>query len=158
MKKMIFILSLILFVSCGENEKKEKTTDKAENTEKPTEEIKTSLSELRNQTGSYKIIKLANKDLGTEEILLEFDGDSQKISGNLGCNDFVSAFKLTEDRVKFDPPIGTKMFCEGKMKNEESLGEILPKITRAKINEEELVFLSKDNEVLLSLEKTEQSE
>lgn len=159
MRKLIFILSLSLLFSCGENQKKEEAASSEEmnqtsNTAQA-ETIDTTPSELKSKSGNYKIIELAGKDVAADEMLLEFDGASQKMSGNTGCNDFMAAFKLDKDRVKFDPPVVTKMVCDGKMENEKTLQEILPKVTKAKIEDGQLKFLSDDNEVLLSLQKND---
>ena len=159
MRKLIFILSLSLLFSCGENNKKEQATD-SENMS-PTsntaqaEAIEETPADLRSESGNYKIIELAGKDVTADEMLLEFDGENHKMSVNTGCNDFMAAFKLDKDRVKFDPPVVTKMVCDGKMENEKSLQEILPKVTKAKLEDGELKFLSEDNEVLLSLQKND---
>ncbi|MFZ0489142.1 MAG: META domain-containing protein [Salegentibacter sp.] len=159
MKKLIFILSLSLLFSCGSNEKKEEASD-SENINQTSntaqaEAISTTPAELKSESGNYKIIELAGKDVSADQMLLEFDGANQKMSGTTGCNDFMAAFKLDKDRVKFDPPVVTKMICDGKMENEETLQEILPKVTKAELKDGELKFLSDDNEVLLSLQKND---
>lgn len=164
MKKIFLLFALSLLMACGNSEKKEQadaSSNEATNNEQKTtkSEDYSSLEDLQNNSGNYKIVELKGHDLSADKILLEFDGKAEKLSGNLGCNDFVAAFKIEDDEVvRFNDPVSTEMVCEGNMENEKSLAEVLPQITHARIDNKELVFLSEDNKVLLSLKKEEESE
>lgn len=140
MKKILFILSLsVLLFSCGN-------------------EVSENASDLKEESGKYILTELDGEDLSSEGFILEVDGENQRISGKMGCNNFVSAYDVKEKKISFNPALGTKMYCEGRMEYEETFGEILPEITKVKISEEELVFLSEENKALLKLKKQEDSE
>ncbi|HQV93116.1 MAG TPA: META domain-containing protein [Anaerolineales bacterium] len=46
--------------------------------------------------------------------------DAEKISGNVGCNQFNGGYSLEEDRVVFGPLVSTKMACIGAAGEQES--------------------------------------
>ncbi|MGY5850694.1 META domain-containing protein [Salegentibacter sp. F14] len=137
MKKLIFVLSFsFLFFSC----KKDSDYDNPSN--------------LENKSGNYDLVNLDGEDVSSEGFTLELESKKQRLSGKTGCNNFVVTYEIEKKHLKFNPPFGTKMFCQGKMEYEETFEDILPKIKKVKISEEELVFLSEENNELLKLEKS----
>jgi heat shock protein HslJ len=50
------------------------------------------------------------------------------------------------------------MYCEGQMEYEEIFNEVIPEIRKVRISDKDLIFLSKENQELLNLQKTEDSE
>lgn len=141
MKKLVFILSLtFLFFSCGN------------------ESVSEDPSDLKEKSGNYNLINLDGEDISSEGFILEVEGEKQRISGKTGCNNFVTTYEVENKELKFSSPMSTKMYCEGEMEYEETFGEVLPQIRKVQISEEELVFLSKENNELLKLQKIKKSE
>lgn len=141
MKKLVFVLSLaFLFFSCGNQSVSEDPSD------------------LKGKTGNYDLITLDGEDVSSEGFILEFEGKEQRLSGKTGCNNFVVTYEIKDKYLKFNQPMGTEMYCEGEMEYEETFEEILPQIRKVKISEEELVFLSEENNELLKLQKIKKSE
>ena len=141
MKKIVLFLSLTLMLfSCGNDSVSENPSD------------------LKEKSGNYNLINLDGKDISSEGFILELNGEKQRLSGKTGCNNFVATYEVEEKNLKFNQPLGTKMYCEGEMEYEESFGEILPQIRKVKISEEDLVFLSEENKELLKLQKIKNSE
>lgn len=142
MKRIFWILSISLLVfSCEDSE--EKSGD---------------LFQLKEKGGIYSLIELDGEDISSEDYVLQHDSENKRISGKTGCNNFISAYEIIEDRIEFRPTLGTKMYCEGEMEHEETFEEILPLIRKVQISGEELVFLSEENEELIKLQKTKTSE
>ena len=141
MKKLILIFSIsFLLYSCGNQSVSEDPSD------------------LKDRTGKYELRSLDGEDVSSKGFIFELDGENQRISGKTGCNNFVAAYKIEDKILKFNQPLGTKMYCEGEMEYEETFNEILPQIQKVKISEEELVFLSEENNELLKLQKIKKSE
>ncbi|HSP12319.1 MAG TPA: META domain-containing protein [Salegentibacter sp.] len=141
MKKLVFVLSLALMLFSCENES-----------------VSENPSDLQKRSGSYDLIILDEEDISSEGFILELEGEEQRLSGKTGCNNFVATYEVEEKQLKFNPSLGTKMYCEGEMENEETFRKILPQIRKVKISEEELVFLSEENKELLKLQKINESE
>lgn len=141
MKKLVFILSLtFLFFSCGN------------------ETVSEDPSDLKKKSGNYNLINLDGEDISSEGFILEVEGEKQRLSGKTGCNNFVATYEIEDKQLEFSSPMSTKMYCEGEMEYEETFGEVLPQITKVQISEEELVFLSEENNELLKLQKIKKSE
>lgn len=144
MKNFLFLF-LIIFLSCGE---------KAERDTNPMQP-KTGIPGDLELSGSYFIKQLGEEDVSSEEIDLTFDQKRQELRGNAGCNRFSSAYKRDGNKISFSEPVGTRMFCDGKMEREGQVIKILPKITEVREKEDNLVFLSNQGEQLLTVEKNE---
>ena len=141
MNKLVFILCLgFLFFSCGN------------------ESVSEDPSNLKEKTGNYTLVNLDGENISSEEFILELEGKKQRLSGKTGCNNFVATYEIEDKNLKFNPPLGTKMYCQGEMEYEEAFNEMLPQIRKVKISEEELVFLSEENNELLKLQKIKKSE
>ena len=142
MKKILFIFSVFLMVSCGNSEEK----------------ISEDPADLKSLNGNYELLEMDGEDIASEEFTLNFNGEEQRLSGKTGCNNFVATYKIEDSIVKFNPVLGTKMYCEGQMEYEEIFGEVIPEIRNVRISDKDLIFLSGENQELLSLQKIEDSE
>lgn len=142
MKNIVFLF-LILLVSCGEKE------NSKEDPMKP----KTGIAEDLELSGSYFIKRLGNEDVYSEEINLTFDEKRKELRGNAGCNRFSAAFEKDGNKITFSDPVGTRMFCDGKMERENQVMELLPKIAEVRENEDDVIFLSNEGERLLTVQK-----
>ncbi|UBZ08315.1 META domain-containing protein [Salegentibacter mishustinae] len=142
MKKFLFILSAFLMMSCGNSEEK----------------ISEDPADLKSLNGNYELLEMDGEDISAEGFILNFEGKEQRLSGKTGCNNFVATYKVQDSIVKFNPPLGTKMYCEGEMEYEEIFNEVIPEIRKVRISDKDLIFLSAENQELLNLQKTEDSE
>lgn len=123
------------------------------------ESVSEDAADLQEKSGKYSLLEMDGDDISEENFTLELDAANQRLSGKTGCNNFVAAYEVDEEGgINFNPPLGTKMYCEGEMDYEETFGEILPEIVKVEISAEDLVFLSKDSKALLKLQKQEESE
>lgn len=142
MKNFLFLL-VIIFLSCGE--KKEQQEDPMQ--------PRRAISEDLQLSGSYFIKRLNNENILSEKIDLTFDEKRKELRGNAGCNRFSAQFERNGNKITFGEPVGTRMFCEGKMEREKQVIEILQNIAEVRENEKNLVFLSSQGEQLLTVEK-----
>ncbi|MDT0691170.1 META domain-containing protein [Salegentibacter sp. F188] len=142
MKRMITLLSIFLIISC-ENSEEKFSEDPAD---------------LKSIDAAYNLVEMDGEDISSEGFILNFDGENQRLSGKTGCNNFVATYKSEGSSIIFNPPLGTKMYCEGQMEYEDLFNEILLDIRNVRSSDKNLIFLSKDNQELLSLDKTETSE
>lgn len=129
-------------ISCGNSEEK----------------ISEDPADLKSLNGNYKLLEMDAENISSEGFILNFEGKEQRLSGKTGCNNFVATYKIEDSIVKFNPPLGTKMYCEGQMEYEEIFSKVLPEIRKVKISDKDLIFLSAENKKLLNLQKTEESE
>lgn len=129
-------------ISCGNSEEK----------------ISENPADLASLNGNYKLLELDGENIASEGFILNFEGKEQRLSGKTGCNNFVASYKVQDSIIRFNQPLGTKMFCQGQMEHEEIFGKVLPEIRNVKISDKDLIFLSAENQELLNLQKTEDSE
>ena len=148
MKQLSLLLCLLLFASCA-NAKKGSN----ELTGNPQD-----LGEIEMLSGEYHVITLKEENISSEDIYFKVDDMGESLMINAGCNVLRVDFIQVKDSINFEPPVSTKMYCEGKMTYENTLNSILPEIIEIQRREDNLVFLSKENEVLLTAQKTEKSE
>ncbi|MBZ9632321.1 META domain-containing protein [Salegentibacter sp. LM13S] len=142
MKKILFLISVFLIVSCGNSEEK----------------ISEDPADLKSINSDYELLEMDGEDISSEGFILNFNGEEQRLSGKTGCNNFVATYKIEDSIIKFNPPMGTKMYCEGQMEYEEIFNEVIPEIRNVRISDKDLIFLSGENQELLNLQKTEDSE
>ncbi len=145
MKQLSLLLVLFLFISCANAKKgaNELTGDPQDP------------EEIEMLSGEYQIITLKEENISSEDIYLKIDDKGESLMINAGCNVLRVDFVQEKERISFQPPVSTKMYCEGKMTHENTLNLILPDISEIQSKEDKLVFLSKENDLLLTVRKTE---
>lgn len=150
MKQLSLLIGLLLFVACA-------NTKKGAN-ENELNRDSNDLGEIEMLSGEYHVITLKEENISSEDIYLKVDDMGEALMINAGCNVLRVDFIQVKDGINFQPPVSTKMYCEGKMTYENTLNSILPEITEIQSREDNLVFLSEGNEVLLTVRKKEKSE
>ena len=105
-------------------------------------------------SGEYQLITLKEENVSSEDIYLKIDDKGESLMINAGCNVLRVDFIQENELISFQPPVSTKMYCEGKMTYENTLNLILPDISEIQGREDKLVFLSEENEELLTVRKT----
>lgn len=144
MKQFSLLLVLLLFISCANAKKgaNELTGDSQDP------------GEIEMLSGEYQLITLKDENVSSEDIYLKIDDKGESLMINAGCNVLRVDFIQENERISFQPPISTKMYCEGKMTYENTLNLILPDISEIQGREDKLVFLSEENEEFLTVRKT----
>ncbi len=148
MKQLSLLFVLFLFMSCANAKKgaNELNSDSQE------------LGEIEKLSGKYQLLTLKDENISSEKIYLNIDDKGESLMVNAGCNVLRVDFFQKNDSISFQPPVSTKMYCEGKMTNENILNLVLPEISEIQKSADNLLFLSEENEVLLTARKTEKSE
>lgn len=108
--------------------------------------------------GEFDVTEIKGIDVSSKDITLKVNSEENSLSVNAGCNILLSNFHPTEGIIVVEPPVGTRMYCEGRMENEERLAKVLPEITKITHTKDKYLFLSNTNEVLISVLKNEESE
>ena len=144
MKQFSLLLVLLLFISCANAKKgaNELTGDSQDP------------GEIEMLSGEYQLITLKDENVSSEDIYLKIDDKGESLMINAGCNVLRVDFIQENEYISFQPPLSTKMYCEGKMTYENTLNLILPDISEIQGREDKLVFLSEENEELLTVRKT----
>ena len=78
-----------------------------------------------------------------------FDESAKTISGNAGCNNYSSTFIIKDDLLSFGLVISTKMMCSN-MNIEKAFPNCLQKTHHYKIENNELILYSENNESLMT--------
>lgn len=142
----ILMALMVILCSCGSNQ------ERADNNDESEAKIPGKLH------GNYLLNELKTESTSGEDIIFRFDSIKSEVAGNAGCNRFLSVYTHQNSKIEFQPPVSTKMYCEGKMEREMEIMELLPKISEIVHQNEEILLLSEENELLLKLKKTSRSE
>lgn len=142
--KYLMLLLVLFFFSCG---------DKQEQQEEPMKP-KTGISEEMELSGSYVLKQLRKKDVASEDITMRMDEKRNEVMGNAGCNRFSARYERNGNEIVFQQPVSTKMFCEGKMEREQEIMDLFSEIAEVKEQGNNLIFISKSGETLITIEKT----
>lgn len=139
MKAIYFTLCVLILTSCG-NGKRSSSQDQ------------------QVLDGEFKLTQIGNEDLLAEDFYFEFIDQEKIMFGNTGCNGLSANYSLDDSEISFTAPVSTRKFCEGKMETEQQIHAALEETVRFKRDGENLVFLSGEDEPLIALKKTDESE
>lgn len=137
MRTFLYIVCSIIFFSC------------ANTAETVTDEI---------LDGNYRILEIRGDKSLPENIILSFNPVGNRVSGNLGCNQFSALYQQQGNDLEFSTPMNTRKYCEGKMVVEKQILSSLEKASRLDHTEKLVVVYSKDNVALMTLTKIDRSE
>jgi heat shock protein HslJ len=91
---------------------------------------------------------------GERDVHIVLTSANNTVAGNAGCNRIFGHYALENDMLKFDGLGGTKMFCEARMKLEESFSNALLSVLRWKITGRTLELLDETGKPVATFEAT----
>jgi putative lipoprotein len=91
---------------------------------------------------------------GERDVHIILTSANNSVAGNAGCNRIFGRYALENDMLKFDGLGGTKMFCEARMKLEESFTNALMSVLRWKITGRTLELLDETGKSVATFEAT----
>lgn len=151
MKKYFFILTVaVTFASCN-NSKKNDAINEPEM--KSTEEAGASESDLLSGK-DWKLVMLdgekvvIDSEMGSPHVKFE---NTERISGNLGCNNFGGSYKAEGNQISFSKITATQMACPN-LNVEQSFLEILNTATSFRISNDTLVLNNETKEAKLVIQ------
>lgn len=116
---------------------------------------KTTALEKTNQDfppGKYKVITLKDDNFTPlKEYFVSINVEEQRLGGMFDCNSYTVEYERDGSTIDFGYAISTKMFCEGKMENENAFFGILNAIKSFKYQDDILKFLDENDDLVLEL-------
>ena len=112
-------------------------------------------AELHN--AKYEVVSLQKTDLNEHTITLNLDVEENTINGNASCNDYRFEFKMKDKEISMKPGIATKMYCEDKMKTENSFMKLMSQVKYIAQSDENLYLKNSENQLLIKAKKTKKS-
>lgn len=114
----ILILALIVMVSCGPGNKKNKSANQGNDAgmEESTSSAKDASENAALTDGQWMLVKLRGETIKPEAdrkpAFLVFDQENSRFGGNNSCNDIGGNYSLKEgNRITFSEIISTQMAC-----------------------------------------------
>ena len=98
--------------------------------------------------------ELVDNPAGERDAHIVLTSTSNSVTGNTGCNRMFGHYALENDMLKFDGLGGTKMFCEARMKLEESFNNALLSVLRWKIAGHTLELLDESGKAVATFDAT----
>lgn len=103
--------------------------------------------------GKYRILEIQGDTSLPQGITLSFNPVGNRVSGNLGCNEFSALFQQQGNKIEFSTPMNTRKYCEGKMEAERQILSSLVRASRLDLIGKEVVVYSTNNDALMTLTK-----
>ncbi|WP_281989141.1 META domain-containing protein [Aquimarina aggregata] len=137
--KHLFIILLFFTFSNTKNCNNKKTTD-----------IHKDQTIQETIPSKFYIITLNGKDISEEKLHITFNKKSNSTYGFSGCNTFSCSYTDNKEIVSFESPISTKMYCEKKIKLEDSFLKSIIQSKSKHIKQDSLFLRDKNKKVLIS--------
>ncbi|MEJ6792089.1 MAG: META domain-containing protein [Lacinutrix sp.] len=141
MKTTTLLLFTIILNACGSSKA---STDIKNN----------SMTQQTNPNGEYTISTLYSNKTNIENLTLNFDNKTKRVSGFSGCNTFFGNYTLEGSTITFKSMASTKKYCmEDENKAERAIMKALNETNGFKISGNNITLLNNKTE-LLSANKT----
>ncbi len=140
-KTLTLILSLIILESCGSSQN---SSNASENFTMKDDPI---------LSGNYSISTLIEKSVAMD-LSIEFDAETNKVSGFSGCNRFFGNFKTEGNTISFNQLASTKKLCRDENNAVESkMMAALGKVNTFEFKDEQLLLKNDDQVLIVSAEE-----
>lgn len=140
MKYIILILLLFSFNNCN-------TTNKINAEEK-------SAQKIFEPEGTYLVTHLYGEDVSEHKLTIKFNKANGKISGFSGCNSYSCNYEITQEKISFGIPIGTKIYCQQTANLEKKFLRALSETVKKKTeNNKSLVLSNNTKEIILAVKE-----
>ena len=132
-KNLLLVITIILFASCKD------------------------IDETRTIDGNWEVISIMDQSNFEQIPNFKINLNGLKISGFSGCNKFFGSLKIEENNLTFHQMGGTRMMCED-LTSENLFITTIPKVRAFAFKNDNLQFLSKSDDVLMTLKSFEYTE
>ena len=112
--------------------------------------------ELKDLQGSYNVVEVDGRNMMDQGITItvEVDEDSNRISGNNGCNQYGGSFQVNDEgSIELSQMMATKMYCPEKADIETKFMTQLNNVKKAKLNKDILVLRDMEDNVVIKAKK-----
>ncbi|MCP4141409.1 MAG: META domain-containing protein [Chloroflexi bacterium] len=109
-----------------------------------------SLSDTTWELVSYGERENPTPALPNIDTTISFNADGN-LNGNMGCNSFFGAFKISEDKIEIGPVGSTEMYCEDTMDQEMAVLSLLNGTLTFENDGNTLTIFSEDGSLTLNL-------
>jgi|GEM_PF-1943983 len=90
----------------------------------------------------YRLTHIGSRHVSAEKAPMIVFKEGDKITGNSGCNSYLSSYKLEKNSITIQPPATTMMACFGDvMQQEITYIQMLPTMIRYEIDKERRLVL-----------------
>jgi putative lipoprotein len=96
--------------------------------------------------------EVVDNPAGERDVHIILTSANSSVAGNAGCNRMFGHYALESDMLKFDGLGGTKMFCEARMRLEQSFTNALMSVLRWKITGRSLDLLDETGKPVATFE------
>jgi len=146
LKLIAFTLGVLIFNAC------KAIPEASSNSELKSVQFNTEL------TGSYLIENL-NGDSVSDELTIDFDSNTNKVSGFSGCNTFFGNFTTENNALSIGPLASTKKLCQDESNAIESkMLKALSKVDAFEFKDNKLQLKNGDKVVIVSKTKTTEAQ
>jgi len=141
MKHLAILISVIILKSCGSSQD---VASAANITDVISNEI---------ISGTYIIEQLDSTNI-IDELTLEFDSKTNKVSGFAGCNRFFGTYTTNGNAISFSEMGATRMMCQDEAnKTEQKMFQTLAKINTYELSNGKLNLKNDDDFLIIANEK-----
>ena len=133
-------LTLFVLKSCGNS--KEAVTTMKDNTQ--------NMKKTGLPLGNYTVTLVDNENVPSNDLMISFDGQTNKVSGFSGCNRFFGTYTLEGNAISFKGLGSTERYCKRFMDVEQKMMTMLSEANTFSINNGELTLLKDSKSVLIA--------
>ncbi|GAA0871587.1 hypothetical protein GCM10009117_07330 [Gangjinia marincola] len=95
------------------------------------------------------VIEVLDRTVQRDHPKFQFNVKENKAFGFAGCNTFSAPYTLSGNTIKFNYPIATEMWCEGKMDNEKDFFSALASARSFSVKDRIFMLYDDENNILL---------
>ncbi|MCX7551091.1 META domain-containing protein [Xanthomarina sp. F2636L] len=131
MKYLTILLSVFTIMSCGNS--------------KDVNAMDTNKETMEQISGTYYVTNIGENNFSQEKLSIQFDENTNTVSGFSGCNRFTGTYKLDGDSIAFGPLATTRMHCQdADNKMEQNMLSALNSANVIEFKNQELALYNKD--------------
>lgn len=103
--------------------------------------------------GTYRVVEIKGEKALDDDIIFNFNPVGNRVSGNLGCNEFSALYTQQGRNLEFSVPMNTRKYCEGKMEVEKQILTSLENASRVDKKEDQIIVYSNSDTPIMILNK-----
>lgn len=103
--------------------------------------------------GTYRVVEIKGGKALDDGIIFNFNPVGNRVSGNLGCNEFSALYTQQGRNLEFSVPMNTRKYCEGKMEVEKQILASLENASSVDNKGDQIIVYSNSDTPIMILNK-----